>query len=198
MNRRVLGVAAGTTSRVYVGGAPVRSAEDAARKGDILTQKVLLRICRVPEDDPQVTPEWIAKLRLVPRLTVPVYHFSETHYLPDVIVTPAYRGTLFNLTGKVNGGAFKGFAVGECLFLGAAGAKRGSGDWEITFRFAASPNVANLTIGDITGVDKKGWEYLWVRYADRVDDTAKALVKKPVAAYVERVYEYGDFGLLGI
>ena len=79
-----------------------------------------------------------------------------------------------------------------------AGAKRGSGDWEITFRFAASPNVTHLTIGDITGVDKKGWEYLWVRYADSVDDTAKALVKKPIAAYVERVYEYGDFSLLGI
>ncbi|MCK4343502.1 MAG: hypothetical protein KAY37_17450 [Phycisphaerae bacterium] len=72
-------------------------------------------------------------------IAVPVYHFSETHYLPDAIVSPAYRGTLFSLTGKVNGGAFKGFAAGECLFLGAAGAKRGSGDWEITFRFAASP-----------------------------------------------------------
>jgi len=131
-------------------------------------------------------------------IAVPVYHFSKTHYLPDAIVTPAYRGTLFNLTGKVNGGAFNGFAAGECLFLGASGAKRGSGDWEITFRFAASPNVTNLTIGDITGVDKKGWEYLWVRYADSVDDTAKALVKKPIAAYVERVYEYGDFSLMGI
>jgi len=86
----------------------------------------------------------------------------------------------------------------ECLFLGAAGAKRGSGDWEITFRFAASPNVSNLTIGAITGIDKKGWEYLWVRYADQVDDGAKALVKRPVAAYIERVYEYGDFNLLGI
>ena len=58
--------------------------------------------------------------------------------------------------------------------------------------------MTNLTIGDITGVDKKGWEYLWVRYTDSVNDTAKALVKKPIAAYVERVYEYGDFGLLGI
>lgn len=131
-------------------------------------------------------------------IAVPVYHFSETHYLPAEIVTEAYKGTLFSLTGKVNGGAFKGFAAGECLFLGAAGAKRGSGDWEITFRFAASPNVTNLTVGDINGINKKGWEYLWVRYADSVDDAAKALVKKPVAAYVERVYEYGDFNLLGI
>lgn len=131
-------------------------------------------------------------------ITVPVYHFSETHYLPNSTVTLAYKGTLCGLTGKVNSAWFKGLAAGECLFLGAAGAKRGSGDWEITYRFAASPNVTNLTVGDITGINKGGWQYLWVRYEDSVDDTAKALVKKPLAAYVERVYEYGDFSLLGI
>jgi len=131
-------------------------------------------------------------------ITVPVYHFAETHYLLDSVVTPAYKATLFALTGRVNSAAFKGFAVGECLFLGAAGTKRGSGDWEITYRFAASPNVTGLTIGEITGIDKKGWEYLWVRYADSEDAVAKALVKKPIAAYVEQVYPYGDLNLLGI
>ncbi len=131
-------------------------------------------------------------------ITVPVYQFSETHYLPDETVTPAYRLTLFQLTGRVNAGAFKGFNAGEVLFLGASGSRRGYGDWEITFRFAASPNVSNLTIGDITGIDKKGWEYLWVRYADSEDAAAKALVKKPLAVYIERVYDNGDMSLLGI
>ncbi len=131
-------------------------------------------------------------------ITVPVYQFSETHYLPDTTVTPAYRLTLFQLTGRVNAGAFKGFSAGEVLFLGASGARRGFGDWEITFRFAGSPNVSNLTIGDITGIDKKGWEYLWVRYADSEDAAAKALVKKPLAVYIERVYDQGDMSLLGI
>ena len=51
---------------------------------------------------------------------------------------------------------------------------------------------------DITGINKWGWEYLWVRYADAEDATAKALVKRPVAVYVEKVYDVGDFGLLGI
>ncbi|MEP0848622.1 MAG: hypothetical protein HRF50_17590 [Phycisphaerae bacterium] len=131
-------------------------------------------------------------------ITVPVYHFSETHYLPPELVTDPYKATLFALTGKVNNGLFKGLAAGECLFVGAAGAKRGGGDWEITYRFAASPNVTGLTIGDITGIAKKGWEYLWVRYADAEDAAAKALVKKPTAVYVEKVYEEGDFSLLGI
>ncbi len=88
--------------------------------------------------------------------------------------------------------------VGEVLFLGASGSKRGSDDWEITFRFAASPNKTGLTVGDIVNINKKGWEYMWVRYADAEDAVAKAIVKKPVAVYVEKVYEDGDFSGLGI
>ena len=131
-------------------------------------------------------------------LTAPVYNFSETHYLADATVTGAYKATLFSLTGKVNSGAFKGFAAGEVLFLGASGSKRGEDDWEISFRFAASPNRTNITIGEMTGIAKKGWEYLWVRYEDAEDATANALVKKPTAAYVEKVYEEGDLSVLGI
>ena len=131
-------------------------------------------------------------------ITVPVYNFSETHYIASSLVTGAYKATLFYLTGKVNNAAFRGFAAGEVLFLGASGSKRGEEDWEITFKFAASPNVTNLTIGEITGVSKKGWEYLWVRYADDEDTAAKVLVKKPIAVYVEQVYPYGNFSGLGI
>jgi len=131
-------------------------------------------------------------------ITAPVYSFSETHWLADSAVTQNYKTTLFNLTGKVNNAPFKGMAAGECLFLGASGSKRGADDWEITYRFAASPNRSGLTIGDITGISKKGWEYLWVRYADSEDTAAKAVVKRPVAVYVEQVYEYGNFAALGI
>ncbi len=131
-------------------------------------------------------------------ITIPVYQFSETHYLADAVVTPAYKGTLFGLTGKVNSAGFKGLAAGECLFLGASGAKRGDEDWEITFRFAGSPNVTGLAVGPITGIAKKGWEYLWVRYADVEDTGAKMLVKRPISAYVEQVYESGNFAALGI
>lgn len=131
-------------------------------------------------------------------ITIPVYSFSETHYIAADQVTGAYKATLFALTGKVNNASFRGFAAGEVLFLGASGSKRGEEDWEITFRFAASPNATGLTVGEITGIAKKGWEYLWVRYADDVDDDAKVLVKRPIAVYVEQVYQYGDFSQLEI
>lgn len=129
-------------------------------------------------------------------ITVPVYNFSETHYLAASAVTGAYKATLFALTGRVNNAPFKGFAAGEVLFLGASGSKRGAEDWEITYRFAASPNVVGLSVGPITGINKKGWEYLWVRYADAEDQNV--LVKQPIAAYVEQVYELGSFSALGI
>jgi hypothetical protein len=131
-------------------------------------------------------------------ITVPVYNFAETHYLPVAAVTPGYKATLFFLTGKVNSGPFHGFQTGEVLFLGASGSKRGQDDWEITFRFAASPNVTGLVVGSIGGINKKGWEYLWVRYADAEDMASGTLVKRPIAAYVEQVYQYGDFSNLGI
>lgn len=134
-------------------------------------------------------------------VTVPVYQFSETHIFPNSAVSSAYKGVLFALTGKVNSGGFKGFQPGELLFLGASGSRRGTGagdDWEITFRFAASPNASGLSVGNITGIGKKGWEYLWVRYADQEDAGSHAIVKRPVAAYVERVYDEGNFGALGI
>ena len=37
-----------------------------------------------------------------------------------------------------------------------------------------------------------------MRYADTEDTASHTLVKQPVAAYVERVYEEGNFSALGI
>lgn len=129
-------------------------------------------------------------------ITVPVYNFSETHYLPAAYIDGAYKATLFALTGKVNGYAFKGFAPGEVLFLGASGSQRGNDDWEISYKFAASPNVIGLSVGSLTGIAKGGWQHLWVLYSSTVDQNA--LIKRPVAAYVEQVYWPADFSLLGI
>lgn len=127
-------------------------------------------------------------------LPAPKYEFSETHYFDDATVTDAYKLDLFALTGRVNNATFRGFAAGECLFLGANGSKRGDEKWSITFNFACSPNATGQTVGSITGIAKKGWEYLWVRYGTYADSSAFQLVQRPVAAYVEQVFAPGDFG----
>ena len=127
-------------------------------------------------------------------ITVPVLNFTITRRRSTFTLTDFQA--IFGLTGRVNSAAFKGFAAGEVLFLGGSGQRRGEEDWEIAYKFAASPNVTGLSIGGITGIDKTGWEYLWVRYADAVDEDT--LIQRPVAVYVEKVYESGDFSLLGI
>ena len=134
-------------------------------------------------------------------VTMPVLNFTETHTLNGGRVTTSYKKTLAALTGTVNSGSFRGFSRGEVLFLGASGTKRSkkaSAPWEITYRFAVSPTQAGLQVGVIKVTRKYGWDYLWVRYADKVAEGGKNVVKKPVAAYVEMVYPEGDFGNLGL
>jgi hypothetical protein len=134
-------------------------------------------------------------------IVVPQFSFSETHYVPAATVTDAYMSGIFSCTGKTNAGAFRGFAEGEVLFLGASGSRQGADpddDWEISFKFAASPNRNGITVGDIGGISKKGWEYLWVQYAAAVDNGPGLLIKKPIAVYVEKVYESTGFDALGL
>ena len=134
-------------------------------------------------------------------IAIPVYNFSETHYKSAGSVSLSYRLALFRVTGTVNSSSFKGFAAGEVLFLGASGSRRGDDaddDWEITYKFAAQQNRTGISVGEISGISKKGWEYLWVQYAPEVDTDHSQIVKKPVAVYIEKVYPDGNFGDLNI
>ena len=134
-------------------------------------------------------------------VTMPVLNFTETHTMNGSRVTTSYKKSVAALTGTVNRSGFRGFSAGEVLFLGASGTKRSkkpNAPWEITFRFAVSPNQSGLQVGKLKVSNKKGWDYLWVRYADKVADNKKNVIKEPVAAYVEQVYPDGDFGNLGL
>ena len=128
-------------------------------------------------------------------VTMPVMTFSETHFFKPSKITTEYKKKVFLLTGKVNKAVFKGFAIGEVLFLGASGRRTGtSADdlWEITYKFAVSPSMSNIEVADGLSVTQKaGWDYMWVKFGEKVINGA--ITKTPVAAYVERVYEAGDF-----
>lgn len=139
-------------------------------------------------------------------MLVPVYRFTERHNLPISMVTFDYRRKLFKMTAKTNSTPWRGFAAGEVLFEGSQGTDEDAGvlegtPWELVpvdFRFAASENAVNLKVGPITVLSKKGWEYLDVRYRDAEDAAGKKLIKKPVEAYVQRIYDKSDFEDLGI
>ena len=98
--------------------------------------------------------------------------------------------------GCVNNASFYGCAPGSILFNGVTSGtlrsrKTQSGAnepyWEMSYSFAASPNV---TI-DVQGVPvyKGGWEYLWA--------LADAETGGIQAVYVEQVYQYANLADLG-
>ena len=138
-------------------------------------------------------------------IPVPQFQFSERHYLDASYVTGAYKQMLKELTGKINDAQWRGFEAGEVMFLGAVGDYReGKDDWEMGFNFAARDNVRNKQIGNITGIDKRAWDYLWVQYKTKQgkdietgEDTHDA-IPVPKAVFVEQVAVEADFSKLGI
>lgn len=131
-------------------------------------------------------------------IVIPQYQWSETYWWATA--SDAFKAIIANNTGCYNNATFRGFAAGEVLFLGASGTKQGNGWWQITYKFAYSKNQASLSIGTsgITVAAKKGWDYLWIRYEDAIDAAMSNRIKKPVAAYIEEVYQPADFSVLGI
>ncbi|MBN1910025.1 MAG: hypothetical protein JW818_09825 [Pirellulales bacterium] len=126
------------------------------------------------------------------------WKWNERHVVPELAVNDGYRHVLGLLTGTVNNVPFRGKAPGEVLFLGSTDSPRDQDKREVLFQFAFSPNAYNLQIGDIVVPFKRGWDYLWVRYADDEDGDAKMPVKRPLSVHIEQVHDYTNFAQLGI
>ncbi len=128
--------------------------------------------------------------------------FSETHHRYDALMTPGYKRQVAKLSGTVNNGPFRDFELGEVLFVGVTGSKRGDEKWELTYRFSVSVNETDLkfgkpnTAGEIIGVEKEGWQYLWIGW--HLTPKPGELVPEPKAVHVEQVYYLKDFALLDI
>jgi hypothetical protein len=142
-------------------------------------------------------------------IVVPAFQFQESYDVPLSVLTDAYIRKLGELTGTVNKEPFRGFKAGEVLFVGASGShewdeQRGNGPGAITFKFVASPSAGDgktllpLKVGDINNIAKGGHEYLWVRYATVADTAKSQITRQPIAVYVNRVYQDGDFSQLKI
>jgi len=132
-------------------------------------------------------------------IIAPVFSFQKTRTFPAYYVTNAYVKLLSDATGTINSAAFLGFAAQEVLFVGAEGRQKSPDQpWVITYHFKAGPNLTGITVGTISSIAKKAWQYLWVLYQDVEDTSAKYLTKRPIAAYVEDVYRQTNFSTLGV
>lgn len=138
---------------------------------------------------------------------IPSLQWTETYDVPSTYVTAAYIKTIAQLTGTVNNNPFRTFKAGEVLFAGATGSQewdteKGNGPWRLTYKFVASPNAGSgetypaLEIGPVTGVQKKGHEFLWVRYKKTKKEDI--IVNEPEHVYVNKVYREANFNSLGL
>jgi hypothetical protein len=111
------------------------------------------------------------------------------------------QNTYFVTIAPVNAAPFMGYAAGEVLFMGSSGGlKQNDPTGDITFKFAASPNLTGMTIGGVGGIAKYGWESVDIvrETADAESDGAKYLVPQVSGVYVHQVYNTSNFALLGL
>lgn len=120
-----------------------------------------------------------------------------TARIPGLFINFAYLNYLKALTYKVNNAPFLGFAAGELLLTGVEGDIDVFGkSTDLSFNFAASENVSNLQIGDITGINKGGHQFLWMRFKD--DDSGERLTVAPEQVTVNTVYQAASYAPLMI
>lgn len=123
-----------------------------------------------------------------------------TSYIADILAlnTPNPHTNQAMFTHTDSDGRTVTLAIGEGLFVGFSNSPRDNGEDELRFEFKGSANLTGITIGDMTGIAKDGWEHLWVHYLADEDASAHKLLQRPFYAYVEQVYEAGDWSDLGL
>ena len=107
---------------------------------------------------------------------------------------------LATFTGRINSQPFLHWNPGDILFEGASGsqkfARSEKPEFDVSLRFRVSPTIRDLSVGDIDVGYKRGWDYFWVHYLEMADEESNAMVQRPAAAYIERVYLEADLNFL--
>jgi hypothetical protein len=129
---------------------------------------------------------------------VPKYDFGQSKSYTAAVLTSAKKLDWANLVGKTNSATFQTMAIGTVLYKGAQGKRTGQDKWDVTHSFSYSPNRTGITIGSITGIAVKGWEYVWVQYEDVEDAVTHTITGKPKYVYVEQLYDSGSFSVLSL
>lgn len=125
--------------------------------------------------------------------------WTETWMMNALSVGFSYGDTLEALTFTTNSETFRGKPAGHVLFLGASGggSTKDPRYFEMTFNFATGRAISSATICGISGVSKLPWEWLWYEYEKQTGENSKK-IQKLIAIHRERVFDPGNFSLLGI
>ncbi len=130
----------------------------------------------------------------------PTFAFQLTKYWAIDDVTAAYQLVIKSLAGKYNNAPFgpvsNQLPAGSVKFMGARGKPSGQ-KWPITYRFEHSDNETGIVVGDITGINRLGWQYLDIYRRTISDTSSKKKIEVPHSVYVHTLAPgAGDFSLL--
>lgn len=127
----------------------------------------------------------------------PNLRYSETWILPaSVAIDCTFIGNVYRLTGTVNNSTFRCFDAGEALFMGARAQWTGDQPYvSVTFDWECRPNT-KFYVKALGEFDKEGWEHVWIQY--QPESSNGSLIRKPIAAYKNRVYKKESWAGLGV
>lgn len=128
----------------------------------------------------------------------PNLRYSETWILPaQLAVSCTFVGAVYRLTGSVNLNQFRCFAPGEALFMGGRAQWQGDEPYvAATFDWECRPNVTDFYVKGIAAFAKEGWEHVWIMY--QPESNGGSLIRKPCAAYKNRVFPKRSWNALGM
>jgi hypothetical protein len=131
---------------------------------------------------------------------------TETDYanyvIPNGSFDAAYRAVVASLLFKVNDTTIFGYDPGEVMLVRAQARQRTDDDLFLSFGFSIVSNGPR-TIGTITtGFDVEGHDLVWSYDGEFYDNPGGGrepiLVRRPLYAYVERIWNRGNHNLLGL
>lgn len=132
---------------------------------------------------------------------VPTGTMTITHYFKKSQWTTKLRNKIAYRRCRYNSDSFRGFAHGELLFVGES-VNYSDGDpyVEVQFKFLISENADDIEVGNMTGISKRGWQGLWVKYKKDVKTVngKKYQVIEPQGVAIEKIYKAADFTELGL
>lgn len=126
-----------------------------------------------------------------------IVHFSH----PGTFMNEDKVRALMRLSGSVDTSGFLGWEPYEILFLGIQykqtaqfGTLSSDQHEEVGYHFAVSENAVNFNVANITGISKKGWDVLWVKWREAVESSRAS--NEAEYANVVRVYKERDLKTL--
>lgn len=109
----------------------------------------------------------------------------------------AYRRLLMIRARRVvNAAPFGPFNAYECRFMGARFSSRADGNVDLVRVFEGAENVVGGSYAGVTGVEKRGHEYVWAPVERQADTAAKVMVPRVLGVLVHEIYPAVDFAEL--